>query len=409
MYGEDSVYSSGMKVYTSLQYNFQEIAEKVVKTTLEQGTEPFYYKKQKISSRNFKEAALFSINPRNGHVLAMVGGSDFKKNEFNKIILAKRQPGSAFKPFTYLAALEKGLSPGTIIEDSPVTYNTLEGPYSPQNYSKRFRGALPLRRGLELSINVIAIKIINLIKPTKVIEIAKKLGITTQLKNILSLTLGACEVKMIDMTYAYGVLANSGLKAKPIFILSIEDRNGVEIYRNKSNVKKVFESNLIHTLVDMMKGIVLYGTGRGAALPRPMAGKTGTTSDHRDAWFIGFVPQMVTLTWVGNDDNSPMHYVTGGSFPARMWKKYMKDALKDVPVIDFPKPRGLIPMKVCWESGLKAVEHCPKGKVSFEKYWKQDMPNNYCDLHSSYIKRRRQNKINWLSEFFDNIHVYNKN
>lgn len=407
LYGEDAVYSSGMKVYTSLNYKMQKYAEKAVDYAVEMGKKPLWMKGEKIASANFSQAALLSVDPKTGYILAMVGGHDFLSSEYNKALQANRQPGSLFKPFNYLTALDKGLSPGTIIDDSPVTFNTIEGPYSPQNYNHKFRGPMSLRKGLELSENVVAIKVIDLIGPENVVETAKKLGLeNADLKPILSLTLGACEVKMIDLAYAFGVIANSGVKAKPLSILKIEDRNGIEMERYRSKTERVFKANVVNALVEMMKGVVNYGTGRNARLPRPMAGKTGTTTDYKDAWFIGFVPQMVTVTWIGNDNNTPMNYMTGGYIPALTWKKYMRDALRDIKVIDFPKPKGLVPVKVCWDSGLRATEFCPNtedkhtDRVHVEKYWRGSLPKSNCNIHISYDTELSKPKINYMNDIF---------
>jgi penicillin-binding protein 1A len=209
---------------------------------------------------------------------------------------------------------------------------------------------------------------------------------------ILSLPLGANEITMIDMLRAYGCMASSGKLVDPIAILRIEDRNGVEIFRHRIRERVVYDANVIHALVDLMKGVVLYGTGRSANLPRPMAGKTGTTNDHRDAWFIGFTPQLVTAAWVGNDDNSPMHTVTGGWWPARIWRQYMKEATDSMPLVDFPRPQGLVEARVCWAEGKLARPECPETiqsgdsdkpvrRVTVEKYWAGRQPKEECSLH----------------------------
>ena len=393
MYGEDAVYSSGMKVYTPLNYRMQQAAEKAVDDAIKTGQR---------SSRNVTQAALLSMDPRTGYILSMVGGYDFLNNHFNKTTQAKRQPGSAFKPFVYLTALSKNLSPGTIFDDAPVTFNTLEGPYAPQNYSMKFRGKLPMRKALEKSINVVAIKIIDIVRPESVVETAKKLGITAPIKPVLSMALGSQEVSMMEMIQAYGAFATGGKIAKSISILKIEDRNGIVLYQEKIETKKVFDSNMIYALVEMMKGVVNYGTGRNAKLPRPMAGKTGTTTDYKDAWFIGYVPQMVVAAWVGNDDNTPMDKVVGGWIPAIMWKTYMKTALSKMPRMDFPKPRGMVSVSVCWETGNKSNGYCPI--TSKEKYWVGYEPKEYCSLHNEQNQGQTKDAgsgSSWINDFLD--------
>jgi len=195
---------------------------------------------------------------------------------------------------------------------------------------------------------------------------------------------------MMELASVYGVFANSGIRVEPVAILRIEDRNGVPLHNHETFEQEVFDRNLIHTLVDMMKGIVNYGTGRGAKLPRPMAGKTGTTTDYKDAWFVGFVPQMVTATWVGNDDNTPMNNVTGGWIPAWMWREFMKEALKNVPPQDFPKPRGLVTKRVNWKTGLLANDYSGTANVSAEKYWRGSEPKEFDTPHA--IRMAQENR-----------------
>ncbi|MFT5170402.1 MAG: penicillin-binding protein 1A [Candidatus Marinamargulisbacteria bacterium] len=374
MYGEEAAYTSGLKVYTTLNYGLQQKAENIVDKYVEQGNKPHWVRGEKVSSLNYTQGALLAIDPRTGYIKVMNGGVDFLNNQFNRTTQAKRQPGSAFKPFVYLTALEKGFSPGTFIEDSPVTFNTVEGPYAPQNYTQKYLGTLPMRRAFELSVNVIAIKLNSLVNPASVVKTAKKIGITSPLKPVLSLPLGANEVTMLELTSAYGVFANNGRRIDPTGIIRIEDRDGTPLYEHKINEKKVFDSNLIAALVEMMQGNVKYGTGKNAKLPRPVAGKTGTTSDYRDAWFVGFVPQLVCAAWVGNDDNTPTYKITGGWVPAQMWRELMKHALKDISPQAFPRPRGLVQKKVNWKTQMLANRFSPEDKVTIEKYWKGSEP-----------------------------------
>lgn len=369
MYGEEAAYTSGIRVYTSLDYKMQQQAEKVVKKWVDYGNQEHWVQGEKVPSLNYHQGALLAIDSRTGYIKAMQGGYDFLENQFNHCTQAKRQPGSAFKPFVYLAALEKGMSPGFIVEDNPVTFNTIEGPYSPSNYSNQFSGKLPMRRALEKSINVVAIRLNYLLGPKNVVDVAQRLGINSPLKPVLSLPLGANEVNMLELTSAYGVLANNGIRVDPVSILRIEDRNGTVLYQHHSDAKRVFKAKYITALVNMMKGVVLRGTGRNANLPRPVAGKTGTTSDYRDAWFAGFVPQMVCVTWIGNDDNSPTERMVGGWVPALMWKDFMKNALDGVPAQDFPRVRGMVSVKVDWETGMRASGYSDESKVSQELFW----------------------------------------
>lgn len=402
MYGEEAAYTSGMRVRTTLNYELQQQAEKIVEKYIEYGQTPKWVRGQKVPSLNYEQAAILAIDPRTGYIKAMQGGADFQDNEFNRVTQAKRQPGSAFKPFLYLSALSKGFSPGSFIEDSPVTFNTIEGPYSPQNYTQEYLGNLPMRKAFERSVNVVAIKLNYLIGPKYVVEQAQKIGITSPLKPILSLPLGANEVTMLELASAYGVFANAGKRVEPTGIISIEDRDGTPLYEHKITERRVYNANLIAALVDMMKGIVKYGTGKNATLPRPVAGKTGTTSDYRDAWFVGFVPQLVCATWVGNDDNSPTYKMTGGWVPARMWREFMKEALSKVPPQDFPRPKGLVQRKVNWKSGKLATEYSPEESVTVEKYWKGKEPQEYDSAEDNqWSLDNKKDENNNLLQFFE--------
>ncbi|MEK9657639.1 MAG: penicillin-binding protein 1A [bacterium] len=397
MYGEEAAYTSGIRVYTTLDYRMQQKAEQVVDKWVNYGNQPHWVKGEKVPSLNFQQGALLCLDPRSGYIKAMQGGYDFINNQFNHCTQAKRQPGSAFKPFVYLTALEKGMSPGYLMEDSPVTFNTIEGPYSPRNYTEEFSGNIPLRKALEKSINVIAIKLNYLLGPKTVVETAKRLGIQSPLKPILSLPLGANEVTMLELTKAYGVMANNGVRVEPTGIIRIEDRNGTVLYEHHREETRVVDGKYVSALVQMMQGVVKYGTGINSKLPRPSAGKTGTTSDYRDAWFAGFVPQLVCLTWIGNDDNTPTQRMVGGWVPALMWKEFMKTALVGVPAQDFPKPRGMVRVKVNWENGKKASEYSPKDKVFEELYWVGAEPK---EVDTGVIEWKNDRESDPLESFF---------
>ncbi|MGC6367799.1 MAG: transglycosylase domain-containing protein [Candidatus Marinamargulisbacteria bacterium] len=406
MYGEEALYTSGMKVYTTLNYELQKHAEDVVKKYRDYGNQAFVLKGERVPSLNYNEASLLAVDPRNGYVLAMQGGVDFSESQFNRTVQAHRQPGSAFKPFVYLAAFDKGFSPGTIVSDKPVTFNTIEGPYSPQNYTLKFSGNLPIRRAFEKSVNVIAVKLNDLVGPKTVVSFANKTGITSPMNPVLSLPLGANEVTMIELMQSYMVFANYGKKVAPVAILKIEDRNGVPLYKHRFREERVLDENLVVTLVDTMRGIVDYGTGRGAKLPRPIAGKTGTTSDYKDAWFFGFVPQMVCATWVGNDGNESMNRVTGGWVPAQMWKAFMKKALAGVPAQDFKYPRGMVKRRVNWDTKLLASKDTPEeSKVTIEKYWVGTEPTEFDTLEMieklRLSEQQREVEESLVSDFFN--------
>tara|TARA_Y100001970_G_scaffold189672_1_gene230576 strand:+ start:10083 stop:12230 length:2148 start_codon:yes stop_codon:yes gene_type:complete len=406
MYGEEVTYTSGMKIYTTLDYSLQQKAEEVVQKYIEYGESSHWIRSmnEKVPSLNYSQASLLAIDPRYGYIKTMVGGKDFLDNQFNRTTQAKRQPGSAFKPFIYLTALEKGFSPGSIIEDAPVTFNTIEGPYAPHNYTQKYKGPMSIRKALERSVNIVSIKLNYLIGPKNSVRVAKALGIKSPLKPVLSLPLGANEVTMMELVSAYGTIATLGNHTESTGIIRIEDRDGTPLYEHNPEIVAVYDSNLLATLVEMMKGIVKYGTGKLANLPRPVAGKTGTTSDYRDAWFVGFVPQLVCATWIGNDDNSETVKVTGGWVPALMWKEFMTMATQKMPAQDFPRPKGLVSVKIDWLTGKLATQFSPKEYVYLEKFWSGKEPKEYDTADEGFWDSGNQKETNddALLQFFDN-------
>lgn len=383
MYGTNVVYHDGLKVYTTLEPDLQRKAEDAVEYYMMEASRPHWIKGQEVSSLNATQAALFSVDPKTGYIKTWVGGRDFLEREFDHIVQAKRQTGSSFKPYTYLTALSMGMSPGTVIDDLPVTFNTTMGPYSPRNYTNDFKGPMTLKRALELSINVVAIRVSDIIDPSNIIATCRKLGIQSYLAPVLSLTLGASETSLLEHGAAFCTLANGGVRVDPVSILRIEDRNGNVLYKHQISPRRVFESRYVYALIYMMKGTLQRGTGQGANIPGyDLAGKTGTTSDYRDAWFIGFAPNIVTVTWVGNDDNSVMQEVTGGWLPAQMWRMYMAYALPKSPKEYFPYPRGMVKQRICVTGKALATAMCPASDIVEELMWETGVYTNSCQTHS---------------------------
>jgi penicillin-binding protein 1A len=278
------------------------------------------------------QAALVAIAP-DGAVRALVGGRDYAKSQFNRATQALRQPGSAFKLFVYLAGLESGMTPQTTIADVPISL----GKWRPRNFDGRFRGPVTMHTALVQSLNIPAVQVAERAGLDRVISVARRLGITTPLKAQPSLALGASEVTLVELTAAYAALANGGFPVWPHAITEIRDRAGRVLYRRAgSGAARAVPAAALHDLNAMLADAIGGGTGRAARIDRPAAGKTGTSQEFRDAWFVGFTAELVTGVWVGNDDAAPMNRVTGGGLPARIWRAFMTDALKGVPVRPLP-------------------------------------------------------------------------
>jgi penicillin-binding protein 1A len=284
------------------------------------------------------QGALVALGP-GGEVKAMVGGRDYRQSQFNRAVQALRQPGSAFKPFVYLAGLESGYGPDSTFNDAPITI----GKWHPGNYDDKYFGRVTLRAALAHSLNSVAAQLADKAGVKHVIEVAHRLGITSELRPDLSIALGTSEVSLLELTAAYGAFADGGKGVWPYGIREIDDRDGHVLYRRTgSGPGQVMTAREASTMVDMMSGVIAGGTGRAANIGRPAAGKTGTTQDYRDALFVGFTPDLTAGVWVGNDDGTPMKRVTGGRTPAQIWHNFMMAALKDVPPHPFAKPPGML-------------------------------------------------------------------
>jgi len=313
-----------LTVRTTLDPRLQEAAEAAIGNALARfGT------KDAVS-----EGALVAMSP-DGAVRAMVGGRDYKRSQFNRATQARRQPGSAFKPFVYLAGLEAGLRPSDRFVDTPIRV----GNWRPRNYLNRYQGPMSLAEGLAQSVNTIAVQVAERAGIKNIIATANRLGITSDLARDASIALGTGEVTLLELVSAYAPFANGGIGVIGYGIGEIRDSDGKIVYRRSgSGPGPVIAPELVGLMNDMLAGVIAHGTGKAAALPRPAAGKTGTTQDYRDAWFIGYTADLVAGVWFGNDDNAPMNRVTGGSLPAAAWHRFMLAATRSMPVKALPAP-----------------------------------------------------------------------
>ena len=284
---------------------------------------------------NVSQGALVAMTP-DGAVRAMIGGRNYAESQFNRAVAAKRQPGSAFKTFVYLTAIEHGLTPNTIREDKPIN---IKG-WQPENYTHEYFGPVTLTKGLALSLNTVSVRLTMEFTPMAVIRTAHRLGIASKLEPNASIALGTSEVSMMELVGAYAPFANGGYAVQPHVIERVVASNGKVLYsRTEQQLGRIIEQRYIAMMNQMMQETLTMGTAHKAALPGwPAAGKTGTSQDFRDAWFLGYTGHLVTGVWVGNDDNSPTKKVTGGGLPVEIWSRFMRDAHQGVPVAALPGP-----------------------------------------------------------------------
>lgn len=333
-YGDDAVYKDGLKIYTTIDMKAQDAAVQAMHNL------PNFYTDDKGLTQ--PQGALIAINPHNGYIVAMVGGRG--DDSFNRAVLAERQPGSAFKQFVYLAAIQDGMTPGTVMDDKKIEFNG----WSPKNYEGTYSGQMTLRYALQHSVNTIAVQLADAVGMRKVLNLASSLGITTlddSKDNNLAAALGGLTngVKPIDMAVAYGTLANGGVKVKPVAITKIVDRNGQVVEENSTEEQRVVDPKYAYVITNMLESVMSGGTGGGASIGRPAAGKTGTTDESKDAWFVGYTPDLVAAVWMGDDYGiETLDGITGGTVPAVIWRDFMSQALNamEIPASDFTVPPG---------------------------------------------------------------------
>ncbi len=283
------------------------------------------------------EGAVVAMEPETGYIRALVGGFSFSKSDYNRAVLAKRQPGSAFKPLVYAAALEKGYTPDSIIDDEPVSYRWGSQEWKPENYDRKNYGPTSLREALAYSRNIVTVKLVDSIGVQSVIAFSKKAGIESNMPSDLTIALGSMSVSPLELTSAFSAFANSGIKFKPISVKYITDSKGAILEENTPQGDELMTPVTAFLMTSMMKDVITHGTGMRANIGRAAAGKTGTTSDYKDAWFIGYTPQLIGCVWVGYDDmrRSLGSVEVGGRAAAPVWANFMKSALADAPVNDF--------------------------------------------------------------------------
>ena len=325
------------------------------------------------------QAALLCIEAETGQVKAMIGGRDFFESQFNRAIQSRRQPGSAFKPVIYAAAIDKGYTPATVLIDSPIVYQDAQRDFTwkPKNYGEKFHGPTLLREALAKSRNVVTFKILQDIGIDYAIAYARKLGIESPLSRDLSLALGSSGVSLLEIVNAYSVFTNLGYRLDPIFITKILDRDGNVLEENRPLKTKVIDQSTAYIMTSLLESVVKSGTGqRVAGLGRPVAGKTGTTNNLYDAWFVGYTPRYITGTWVGFDQGGSLGQLeTGARAASPIWLGFMQKILADKPVRVFPVPDGVVFAKIDAKTGLLPIAE--SADTLFECFKEGTVPTEY--------------------------------
>lgn len=354
-YGANQVYKGGLKVYTTLDSKAQQMAE---------------------TALGEQQGAVLILDPRNGHIRAMVGGRNYQESQINRVISEIRQPGSAFKPFVYAAALNQGLLQNTLLVDEPINI----AKYAPKNYDNKYIGPVTMKKALRLSLNTVAVKIANQTGIAPAIGLAKQMGITTivqQDENLNTALGGLTEgVSLLELTAAYSAFANNGVYSKPISILKVVDENGQTLEENQTSQMAVLRPEIAYLMTDMLRSVVENGTGKAAAIGRPAAGKTGTTDETVTAWFVGYTPEWLAGIYIGNDKRTPVG-LTGGEV-AGIWGAMMGKIVANAPPTDFAIPANIVTgIPICTDTGKIPIGKCKE--IEYDAFIKGTEPRTILD------------------------------
>ncbi|HXT00166.1 MAG TPA: PBP1A family penicillin-binding protein [Elusimicrobiota bacterium] len=361
-YGGDVLYRNGLSIYTAMDPVLQSLAQGAARGAKHQ-------------------AALVALDPHTGDVLALSGGRDFVESQFNRATQAARQPGSSFKPFVYAAALKMGLTPATVLTDKPRIYASKDRDWSPANYDGVYYGTATMRQALTHSLNAATLDLTERVGLKRVQDLARAAGITSPLRDDLGLGLGASEVGLLELVSAYEPFAADGKRAEPRLVTAVLDADGGVLEAPPPASTVVLDPAVAYLMTSMMESVVQQGTARSLkslGFDWPAAGKTGTTNDGRDAWFVGYTTSLLAGVWTGADDNRALK-LTGAKDALPLWAKFMKEAVADRPAEEFARPDGLVRVRICVESGMLAVTGCPR-KVD-ELFIAGTEPMRDCALH----------------------------
>jgi len=376
-FGSSILYSGGLNIFTTINDELQAYAEQAVRD----GLDRIEARRSKKNSPTAPlQAAVIVLEPSSGHILAMVGGRDYSQSQFNRAWQALRQPGSAFKPLIYAAALDSGFSAADILNDTPLTIKVDRNKnWSPENFTRTYQGPVTIRKALAQSLNVPTIRLLEKIGVQQSIHYARQFGIKSRLNPYLSLALGSSDVTLFELASSYAVFANHGVRLGPVSIQTIADSSGRVIYASDAMPLQVIRPEIAYLITNLLKGAIERGTGwKAAEISRPAAGKTGTTNDYRDAWFIGYTPDLLAGVWVGYDDHRTIGpKETGARAALPIWLGFMKRALTGREPEEFPVPDGIVFREIDPRSGLLNTANCNPSLR--EAFLAGTEPKQYCD------------------------------
>jgi penicillin-binding protein 1B len=378
--------AEGLRIFTSMDLQLQKMAERSLAEGLKKLEDTYPALRRKGEDDNL-EGAIVVLRPQTGEIKAMAGGRNYQKSQFNRVFQAKRQPGSIFKPFVYLAALLSGgesgrrFTPATMVDDSPFTWNYEGQEWEPGNYNDDYFGTVTFRRALEKSLNSATARIAREVGIKRVRDVAHRLGIQSALPVVPSLALGAAEVTPLEVAVAFSTLANNGVRTRPLSVKQVMDPNGRVLEKRDVRVEKILTPQLAFMMNHLLKGVLDRGTAdlaRRSGFTRPAAGKTGTTNDFKDAWFVGYTPDLLAVVWVGFDNQAKLG-LSGGQAALPIWTEFMKRATAGTPITDFVPPSGIKIVEIDPLSGQAATANCPY--VLREAFLEGEEPTTTCPLH----------------------------
>ncbi|MEK6602016.1 MAG: PBP1A family penicillin-binding protein [Candidatus Binatota bacterium] len=406
IYSHEVLTAEGLRIFTSLDLQLQRMAEKALVDGLKRLEESYPFLRKR-GEEDHLEGAIVVIQPQTGEIKAMVGGRDYQKSQFNRVFQARRQPGSTFKPFTYLAALmygseegSKKFTPATLVDDSPFTWSYEGQEWTPRNYKEEYFGTVTFRTALEKSLNSATVRIAKDVGINRIRDVAHRLGIESSLPALPSMVLGGVEVSPLELGRAFSTLANTGVRTQPLAVKQVMDQRERVLEKRDIHVEKVITPQLAFMINHLMKGVMDRGTGysaRAQGFGRPAAGKTGTTNDLKDAWFVGYTPELLAVVWVGFDNQSKLG-LSGAQAALPIWTEFMKRATAGTPVSDFVAPSGIKMIDIDPVSGYRATPRCPQ--VIREAFFEGEEPSGSCPLHPAPLAQILTAPLNFMSWLF---------